>query len=75
MENIVKINIIGKILQGDDKGSFIKILDDSKDTGGYLVLLSEQKTFETSFDDWLEDMSALKKYFQESKWVIAWEKD
>ena len=70
--NEIRLNIIGRILEGDDVGLFVKILDDSDNTGGYLVITSKTETFENCHDDWVEDMDSLKNYFEESLWQIEW---
>ena len=71
---MIKINKVGIIESGDDAGYQVKILDDSDNTGGYLVLIS--KDFDDSsseaFDDWVQNESALVKYIQESNWIIKW---
>ncbi len=71
MSNI-RLDTIGEILEGDDKGKFIKILDDSQSTGGYLIVTSQGPKFETGYDDWVEDWDSLEGYFQESNWIIRW---
>lgn len=69
---MIKIDTIGYILDGDDKDSYIKILDDKLCTGGYLILIASSQSMEDCFDDWVEDYDSLKVYFLESSWKIKW---
>ena len=59
-------------MKGDDAGSFVKIQDDSENTGGYLILLSDRDDFSSGSDDWVEDSKALEQYFEESEWEVNW---
>lgn len=68
----IRIEKTGQIIRGDDAGSYVKIIDDRNNTGGYLVLVSNSPEFSDGYDDWVESVDALKEYFQESKWDIQW---
>jgi hypothetical protein len=68
----IKIGTTGRIRKGDDVGSFVKILDDASNTGGYLIIISADKNFNEGYDDWVENKASLEKYFLESNWEIDW---
>ena len=71
----IKFNILGIILNGaNPEEKFIKIIDDQKNTGGFLILLSsnDKSLPFNSYDDWIENLEILKEYLQESNWIIKW---
>lgn len=75
MNNDIKIETTGKILEGEYKNWFIFVEDDYKNTGGYLILLfNHSDRFKSSqgYDYWAEDTSTLEEIFKEAKWKIQW---
>lgn len=75
----IKLNKIGRIKKGEEKGWFVKILDDSENTGGYLIFIfnsldKKQPNYE-AYDNWVETLEDLQSYFEESLWDIEWLKN
>ena len=68
----IRLGVVGKIVFGDDLGDYIKIEDDSENTGGFLIHRSANPDFKVGGDDWIENEENLKRYFQESQWRIEW---
>lgn len=68
----IKIGVIGKIVDGDETGSYVKVVDDASNTGGYLILTSTNPDMSDGFDNWVEDRKSLSRYFEESRWVVTW---
>ncbi|OCG00865.1 hypothetical protein [Gilliamella sp. wkB112] len=68
----IQINRLGKILQGDEKGYYIKIIDDLDNTGSFLILTSPDIDMKKGFDNWVKDKRSLEGYFMESNWLIEW---
>lgn len=68
----IKINKVGKIIQGDDQGNYIKIFEDPDTIGAFFILISRDQNMTNCFDDWVKDMDALQSYYVESNWIIEW---
>jgi hypothetical protein len=69
----IQLDRVGLIVSGDECGSYVKIVDDSANTGGYLIFTSSQPDMKTGFDDWVQSYDALLQYVAEAKWKIAWQ--
>jgi hypothetical protein len=71
---MIKIGIVGKIRSGEHEGWYVRVQDDRADTGGFLVLVSSNPTFESGkgFDDWVESSERLDDYFREAGWTVEW---
>jgi len=68
----IQIGRIGQIITGDELGRYVKIVDDSESTGGFLILTADDLEFHAGHDNWVEDTDALRRYFQEAGWLVEW---
>lgn len=68
----IRIGPIGKIAAGDDAGKYVKVVDDSANTGGFLILVGSDRDMSDGHDYWVEDRATLDRFFQESKWGVEW---
>jgi hypothetical protein len=62
---------VGRIKSGEYAGFSVRIDDDSRNTGGYLILLWKDAT-STGYDDWVKDLTDLDAFFRESGWDMEW---
>lgn len=71
---LIKINVIGKILKGDNENWYLLVKEDFENTGGYLILIAKDLNFasDEGCDYWVEKYSNLIAFFEESKWKIQW---
>lgn len=68
----IRLGVVGKIVAGDEFGSYIKIIDDAESTGGILILTSIFPEMNDGYDNWVKDNDALQRYFEESGWKVDW---
>jgi hypothetical protein len=67
----VLIGVTGMIVSPADKhGWFVKVEDDSQNTGGYLILEWEDQG--TGFDSWVENRAGVDRFFRECAWMMEW---
>ena len=71
MSILAKIGKKGQIRSGEHTGFFVRIQDDAPNTGGYLILLWEDKS-PNGYDYWAETIKDLDQFFRESGWDIEW---
>lgn len=61
-QSVIEIGKLGVIERGDDLGFQVKVLDDTENTGGFLIItgknLNDKST--ESFDDWVGSNEDLK---------------
>jgi hypothetical protein len=70
--SVVPVGVIGKIVFPEDRrGWFVKVEDDSQNTGGFLLLEWRDDPRE-GFDSWTENRDALDQFFLETGWKILW---
>ncbi len=71
----IRLNTVGEIIEGDQKGWFVLVEFDQDNTGGYYIYqapIPEVKKSTEGYDDWLESKNDVEGYFNESNWKIQW---
>ena len=69
----IEINKFGKVISDKMKGWFIIIKDDLENTGGYLVILSEDNKFsKNGYDNWFLNLKEVEQYLLDNKFEIEW---
>ena len=69
----IAVNRIGKITNGDMKNWYIKVLDDTENTGGYLFIESPNIDFRgEGYDNWFLDLKDVLPHIEHCKYQIEW---
>jgi hypothetical protein len=69
----MQIGVVGRITAGKEQGSFVRVEDDTQNTGGFLILIAADADFlEGGSDYWVEDRDSLEQFARESDWVVEW---
>ena len=71
MNNEIKIETQGHILEGEDAGWGIFIQDLDEGEGSYLILITSPDHLE-GYDGWVENFECLQGYFREAGWKVEW---
>jgi hypothetical protein len=66
-----KIGKKGRIKAGVHAGFFVRIQDDSQNTGGSLILIWKDNP-SMGYDDWVENLIDLDQFVHESGWDVEW---
>ncbi len=71
----IKFDIYGQIQRGENVGWYVKFVDDTKETGGFYILLDSDiyDPNAEGYDSWLETFEDVNGYCDESNWVINWD--
>jgi hypothetical protein len=68
----IKINTRGRIITGENAGWYVTVVDDQKNTGGYLVLVESDKNDDEGYDYWVANRQQLEDAFKVSWWEVEW---
>ena len=70
-------NKIGKVTNSKQDSWddwYVKLVDDRHNTGGYLLLHSPQRDFQSmGYDDWFLELDEVYKYIADKNLSIEWE--
>jgi hypothetical protein len=69
----VRIQTLGRITAGKERGRVVEVEDDSANTGGYLIFTyADSDRSPEVFDAWVESLGAVQTYFDGFGWEIEW---
>lgn len=75
----IPIGVNGRILNSTHKDHFVRVDDDSENSGGFLIYERWEKSDGPNagggFDNWVENSDALSQFFAEAQWAVQWEPD
>ncbi len=64
---------LGRILAGQEAGRYVEVLDDTRNSGGFLIFTyADAGRSPEVFDAWVETLADIETYFLESSWEIEW---
>lgn len=70
---MIKVGNIGKIVGGAMNNWFIIVRDDTKNTGGYLLIQPPNANFsESGYNNWFENLNELEQYIKYNNLLIKW---
>jgi hypothetical protein len=64
--------MVGKIVAGSDAGWYVRVDDDSTNTGGYLILIWRNTDEQEGFADWVVTWDDLERIIRHRSWEVEW---
>jgi hypothetical protein len=72
----IPIGISGRVTNSDRDEHFVRVEDDTSNTGGFLIFEqwrgSAGPNANGSFDSWVEDRQTLERLFKDAGWQVQW---
>jgi hypothetical protein len=68
----IQIERWGRILKGQNAGSYVFVKEDPADTRGFFIFKSDEPSLERSFDSWTQNREELERFFKFADWEIEW---
>jgi hypothetical protein len=72
----IPTDTVGAVLNSVKPGHRIRVVDDSGNTGGFLVYEwwegSDGPDEFGGFDSWVQDEDSLQRLFAEAGWLVSW---
>ncbi len=60
-------------MTGQEAGRIVEVIDDFKNSGGFLIFTyADVNRSPEVFDSWVETITDVDQYFDESGWKIEW---
>ena len=70
---MIRIGVLGRIVEGDEAGRFVRIKELPDDPPSYLVFTAADEEFKVAGgDEWVEDYASLIAFCEEGRWVVEW---
>ncbi len=71
----IQFDKTGLIIKGDNTGWYVKLEDDTENTGGFYIYQFKENNENSTegFDNWMETKEDVIGYFEESNWEIKWD--
>jgi hypothetical protein len=68
------LQFLGVSVKGDGEGLYIRIDNDSENTGGFLILTNPDHGLRSNMGhgNWVENEECLERLFAENYWTIEW---
>jgi hypothetical protein len=74
----IPVGVNGRVLNSEHVAHEVHVVDDSVNTGGFLVLERWEGPDGPGkfgwFDSWVENEATLQQFFVECDWEVQWEK-
>jgi hypothetical protein len=69
----VRVGTLGRITAGNEAGRVVEVVDDSRNTGGWLIFTyADLDRSPEVFDAWVESIVDVELYFDDRNWHVEW---
>jgi hypothetical protein len=67
------VGVLGRITTGDESGRVVEVVDDSQNTGGFLIFTyADLARSPEAFDAWAPSIVDVELYFDDRSWEVEW---